>query len=50
MNSGSILTKSEVVAYLVALERDLLSMSRRVSELKLMVIEGLDNDDEEVLD
>lgn len=44
------MTKSEVVAYLDTLERDLLGLSKQVKELKLIVFEGLDSDDERLLD
>lgn len=41
---------SEVVAYLDALEQDMLGHVKFIRELKLMVFEGLDNDDDDVLD
>jgi hypothetical protein len=44
------MTKSEVVAYLDTLERDLLGLSKQVKELKLIVFEGLDGSDDDVLD
>lgn len=42
--------KSEVVAYLDTLERDLKGLSDQVRELKHIVFEGLDNDGDELLD
>lgn len=42
--------KSEIVAYLDTLERDLLGLSLQVKELKHIVFEGLDNDDGELVD
>lgn len=44
------MTKSEVVAYLDTLERDLFGLSQQVKELKLIVFEGVDTDDDDVLD
>lgn len=38
------------MAYLDTLERDLFGLSQQVKELKLVVFEGLDADDDDVLD